>query len=368
MKKISSFILMTAVMVAALSSCASKNDYGIMGKQPTYLIFPEDGAFITPAYSTAPVAFEWRSLRHYCDYQFMFDKSADMANPATYPASVTWQRSSVKASVIDSVAAVLGFEPGAVCELYWKVQPVDPENGWCDEARMFYFERQPQITKQIMLDSPEPNYQFYVTKAYSQTLEFKWHCDKYITDYVLNLSTDKEFEENLMQVELGDATTYAMSERKVDDFLKAGGYGIGDKANLYWKVTGSGDDYIHVDESPRRTVKARRVANDPVLLKYVSPAPGAQTLASDGMTFEWQADTTVSFTLYLYEAEFGNTYSVSAGTKKSYAMDAATLSSTLSGSFGMVPGQRKKFQWWVEPSTSGSVYYEEEKREWIVTL
>jgi len=361
-------ILLTICLI--LPSC-EKNDFAIMGRQQIFLEYPSDGAVYAPTYGGYPIPFSWRSLRHYAATNFVFSLDSLLSNPVTYPASVTWQQSSLKSSILDSISAVLGCPAADTSKLWWKIETANPEDGWCEDVKYFYFKRFAMQTKQVMLDSPVPNQEFYVYSNYSKTLDFNWHCEKYITDYKLIYSTDREFQTNCVEVEMNEKTSYSLSERKVDDFLAGCGVAPGAKANIYWKVSGSGDIYIAVSESPRRTVKARRIVNDPVEFSYVSPLSGTSLKldksSTDPVVFSWSADTLVNYSFELFDAEFDRNWSVECGKTFSYSISHSSLDSVLSDTFKMVPGQSKKFRWSVVVTPDEAVNKKEDYREIIIT-
>lgn len=368
MRSIKTFFAL-ASLGAALVSCSRENNFYIMGRQQIYLDYPADYTIYAPSYAEYPIPFKWHSLRHYADNEILMDRTPAFASPARHPMGVTWQSSSLKSCIVDSMCAVIGYAPLDTATIYWKIQTVNPEDGWCEDVKILYFVRFGQRTSQILLDEPDPNYEFYCTRGESRNLTLKWKCDKYIDDYVLHFSTDKDFASGNWDVEMGDKTSYTVLDKKIDSFLESCGLGVAAKANLYWKVTGSGDAYTEVVESPRRTVKARRFANPAVELTYSAPAAGSEIALEAGgpsVEFSWQADTTVSFTLKLHDVEFGTTWSVNCSDNQTWTMTPEDLDDVLSGTFGMVSGQKQKFQWWVEASPAEAIVSSEEKRDLII--
>lgn len=363
-------IILTSLL--AISSCSRENDLLIMGKQQIFLDYPMDGDAFSPSFGGDKLSFRWHCKRHFADNEYVFSDDPELLNPVTITCGSTYQQTFLTGNQIDSVAAVLGFAPNEACVLFWQIRTVDPEQGWCEDIYKLYFTRLAGTSKQIIGVSPAPSMKFYCTAGGNSSLVFSWSCEKKIYDYVLWLSDDKNFEgENTRKIELGEATSYSITEKKLDSMLEEWGYGIAQKVDLYWKVTGSGDVWIPVEESPRRTVKARRVAPPAVNLTYTSPADNAEIeLASitGPVEFSWSADTTnVNYTLKLYDAEFDKSYSFNCGTNNSFSITADDLDSALQTGFGMVPGQKKKFSWSLTATPEEAVILPENPNTVIIT-
>lgn len=357
MKKI---LILVLGAICLCCSCSRENDFLIMGRQEIFLDVPKDLDGFAPGYGGEKLIFRWHSKRHFAENVYIFSLDPELLDSATIVCGSTWQQSFLLGSQLDSVAAVLGVSPEETTVLFWQITTVDPQQGWCDEIRRLYFTRLPGVTKQILGSAPAPSYKFYCEQSGKKTLDFSWNCEKKIYDYVLYLSDDKEFEgEHTIRIELGDQTSYSINEMLLDSKLADWGYGIAQKVDVYWKVTGSGDAYIPVEESPRRTVKARRVAPPPVPLTFCSPAENAELDlgAMDGpVEFKWDADTTgVGYTLTLYDAEFDKSYSMNCGKTNSYSVSADEFDAVLGTNFSMVAAQRKKFSWSLKATPEDAV-------------
>lgn len=359
MKK--SVFFMAAVLAALVcSSCSRENDFLIMGKQQIFLDFPLDGDAFAPGFGGDKLSFRWHSKRHFADNEYVFSDDPELLNPVTLVCGSTYQQTFLTGNQIDSVAALLGIAPTESCVLFWQIRTVDPEQGWCEEVRKLYFTRLPGVTKQIIGVAPAPSMKFYCESGGNKVLEFSWNCDKKIYDYVLWLSDDKEFEsDHTRRIELGESMSYSITESRVDAMLEDWGYGISQKADIYWKVTGSGDAWIPVEESPRRTVKARRIAPPAVELVYSAPSDNSEldlALVSGNVEFSWSTTAqNVSYSLSFHDDEFDRTWSVDCGKNLKYSVSADELDSILQNNFGMVASQKKKLTWSVIASPEDAV-------------
>lgn len=364
-------IALAAITALGLYSCGTKNDFYIMGKQEIFLTGPAENAVLAPTSPSQLLPFTWQSLRHYADTEILIDSVKTFTHPVRQKSGAMWQQFNFTASLMDSIVSTFGVLPKDTMSFYWKVQTINPEDGWCDEVRHAYFVRLEQSPKSIVLSKPSLNYEFSCGKSGEQYLEFIWDCEKYVPDYELILGVDKKFRTS-DTVRVGTGKHYKIYENELDALLEDWGYGIGERVNLYWKITGSGDTYIEVNESPVRTVKARRVTLDPVSFEYLEPGtPASVTITEDNLgeelCFKWACDTAgVVFSLNLYDAEFKNIYSAKCGDNNEFSITYGALSTILSNTFEMVPGQKKLLQWYVSVNPDDAAVIPEEKREIII--
>lgn len=364
-------IALTAIAAISLCSCGTKNDFYIMGKQEIFLTGPAEDAVLAPASPSQLLPFTWQSLRHYADTEILIDSVRNFTHPVHQRSGCMWQQFNFTASLMDSIISTFGVQPKDTMSFYWKVQTINPEDGWCDEVRHAYFVRLDQSPKSIVLSKPSLNYEFSCGKSGEQYLEFIWDCEKYISDYELVLGVDKKFRKS-DTLRVGTDKHCKIFENEIDAMLENWGYGIGDRVNLYWKITGSGDTYIGVNESPVRTIKARRVTFNPVSFEYLEPVTSSSvTITEDNLEeelcFKWACDTTgVEFSLNLYDAEFKKTYSAKCGDDNEFSITYGDLSTILTNTFEMVPGQKKIFLWYVTVNPDDAALIPEEKREIVI--
>lgn len=138
MNKIIRNIALAALFIVPLwtGGCNKDNDFYEVGRQPVTLTRPQTDTVIVLNHEHADslYTFAWSSRRHFIDYKLRFglDEQFTTSCERNPGVSDSWRLSTMQ---LDSVLSSMNVAVGATVKLYWTVEVVDPEVGWCDEVR-----------------------------------------------------------------------------------------------------------------------------------------------------------------------------------------------------------------------------------------
>lgn len=271
---------------------------------------------------------------------------------------------------LDSVLSSMNVAVGATVKLYWTVEVVDPEVGWCDEVRRLTVTRCELPTGLILLQSPASEAKIVLDKKSPEAgVAFEWECPSTVPDYTLHVGLDAGLSgEGTMTVPCRSETSHTFTMQELDDWLAAQGIERNAETAFYWQVTGTGDLNNPIENSAVRTATVRRFTKDPAALTLAEPAADAELLldaekADEAVKFAWSCDTTgITYTLRLHDAEFDKSATFNTGETASCEISQGDLDLLLEQTFGMVASQKKKFTWSVTPSDTEFAEADETER------
>lgn len=361
MNKIIRNTALAALFVVPLwiGGCNKDNDFYEVGRQPVTLTRPAIDTVIVlnHEHPDSLYTFAWSSRRHFIDYKLRFGLDDKFTTSCEKDPGVSdsWRLSTLQ---LDSVLSSMNVAIGATVKLYWTVEVVDPEVGWCDEVRRLTITRCDLPTGLILLQKPASAAKIVLDKKTPEAeVVFEWECPSTVPDYTLHLGLDAALSDEVtLTVACRSETSHAFTMQELDDWLAAQGIEKNAETAIYWQVTGTGDLNNPIENSAVRTATVRRVTKDPVALTLTEPAAEAELLldadkADDAVKFAWTCDTTgITYTLRLHDAEFDKSASFNTGEEKSYEISQSDLDLLLEQTFGMVASQKKKFTWSVTPS------------------
>lgn len=137
MNKIIRNTALAALFVVPLwiGGCNKDNDFYEVGRQPVTLTRPAIDTVIVlnHEHPDSLYTFAWSSRRHFIDYKLRFglDEQFTTSCEQNPGVSDSWRLSTMQ---LDSVLSSMNVAIGATVKLYWTVEVVDPEVGWCDEV------------------------------------------------------------------------------------------------------------------------------------------------------------------------------------------------------------------------------------------
>lgn len=343
------------VMLLPLFSCNLENDFYEVGRQQVFLQKPVmDEEFILDyEHPDSVIVFSWYSKRHYINYTLLFETEDTFEDAVVIDPGIAedWKMSFVQ---LDSLLADLGVPKSANADLYWKVDVVDPETGWCEDVFRVKLKRFDLPEDKIAQVLPENDLVIDLNTVEGDSLEFKWGCASTIEDYRMIISLSSEFDQDSTMVyEAGPAESIRLSYSDIDGWLDENGVGANDNKRVFWKVTGTEDIYSEVADSDIRTIVFRRPPNAPVELKYLSPDEGTLIIlkeTEETVDFKWECDTAgLQYTFRLYDAEFDRLYEQVTDSRE-FSLSQIDMDQIMGDVFGMVYSQTKKFVWSVTPS------------------
>lgn len=373
MNKIIRNIALTAWFVVPLwiGGCDKTNDFYEVGRQPVVLTRPAIDTVIVlnHEHPDSSYTFAWSSRRHFIDYKLRFglDEQFTISCEQNPGVSDSWRMSTLQ---LDSVLSSMNVAIGATVKLYWTVDVVDPEVGWCDQVRRLTVTRCELPTGLILLQSPASDATIALDRKTPEAeVAFEWECPSTVPDYTLHLGLDAALSgAGTMTVACRTQTSHAFTMQELDEWLAEQGIEKNTETAIYWRVTGTGDLNNPIENSAVRTATVRRVTKDPVALTRTSPAADAELLldadkADEAVRFAWRCDTTgVTYTLRLYDAEFDRSATFQTGEAPFYEISQGDLDLLLEQTFGMVASQKKKFGWSVTPSDAEYAAADETER------
>lgn len=373
MNKIIRNIALAALFIVPLwtGGCNKDNDFYEVGRQPVMLTRPQTDTVIVLNHEHADslYTFAWSSRRHFIDYKLRFglDEQFTTSCERNPGVSDSWRLSTMQ---LDSVLSSMNVAVGATVKLYWTVEVVDPEVGWCDEVRRLTITRCELPTGLILLQTPASEAKIVLDKKTPEAeVAFEWECPSTVPDYTLHIGLDAGLSgDETMAVPCQSETSHAFTMQELDDWLAAQGIERNTETAIYWRVTGTGDLNNPIENSAVRKATVRRVTKDPVELTLTSPAADAELLldadkADEAVKFTWACDTTgITYTLRLHDAEFDKSATFNTGETTSYEISQSDLDLLLEQTFGMVASQKKKFTWSVTPSDAEFAAADETER------
>ena len=373
MNKIIRNIALAALFVGPvwIGGCDKDTDFYEVGRQPVTLTRPAIDTVIVlnHEHPDSLYTFAWSSRRHFIDYKLCFgldDKFTTSCeqNPGV---SDSWRLSTLQ---LDSVLSSMNVAIGATVKLYWTVEVVDPEVGWCDEVRRLTVTRCELPTGLILLQSPASEAKIVLDKKTPEAeIAFEWECPSTVPDYTLHVGLDAGLSgEGTMTVACQSETSHTFTMQELDDWLAAQGIERNTETAIYWQVTGTGDLNNPIENSAVRTATVRRITKGPVALTLTQPAADAELLldaekADEAVKFAWACDTTgITYTLRLHDAEFDKSATFNTGETAFHEISQGDLDLLLEQTFGMVASQKKKFTWSVTPSDAEFAAADETER------
>ena len=373
MNKIIRNTALAALFVVPLwiGGCNKDNDFYEVGRQPVTLTRPAIDTVIVlnHEHPDSLYTFAWSSRRHFIDYKLRFglDEQFTTSCEQNPGVSDSWRLSTMQ---LDSVLSSMNVAIGATVKLYWTVEVVDPEVGWCDEVRRLTVTRCELPTGLILLQSPASEAKIVLDRKTPEAeVVFEWECPSTVPDYTLHIGLDAGLSgEGTMTVACQSETSHAFTMQELDDWLAAQGIERNAETPVYWQVTGTGDLNNPIENSAVRTATVRRVTKGPVALTLAEPATDAELLldaekADEAVKFAWACDTTgITYTLRLHDAEFDKSATFSTGETTSCEISQGDLDLLLEQTFGMVASQKKKFTWSVTPSDAEFAAADETER------
>lgn len=356
MKNIIQSIAFIVLFAGAIwgSGCSRDNDFYEVGRQPVSLTRPQADTVIVLDHEQPDslYTFAWSSKRHFINFKLIFglDEQFEVSQSVDPGVSDSWKMTTMQ---LDSLLSSMQVGIGETVSLYWTIEVVDPEAGWCDEVRHMTVTRCNLPTGLILLTAPENEASINLDKKSPEAeVIFTWECSSTVSDYALQMSPDPSFpEEMMLNTPCGSETSHSFTMQELDDWLAGMGVGKNDETTIYWRVTGTGDLNNPIENSTVREVAIRRVTKDPVELKMVTPAAGEELLLDADMPdemirFEWACDTTdVKYTLRLYDGEFEKEATFDTGEETFFEISQSDMDLMLEQTFGMVASQKKKFSW-----------------------
>lgn len=344
-------------MLLILVSCNTENDFYEVGRQPVYLQYPITDTTWVLDYQTPDslYRFAWESKRNYIDYNLVFSLTDDLSTKRVDVPIGIKREFFLTTMQIDSILSSMDIGIGEQKSVYWSIDVVDPEAGWCDEVRKLTITRCDLPTNVIMLASPSSLAKLALDKADPEkSIEFSWTCQTEVKDYTLEMSFDSDFGE-IVKIECGSEESYEFTHQYFDDLLKEKGVALGDSISFYWRVTGSGNLNNPIENSAEREIVIQRFARDPAQVALTTPGEGSTIMlaaenAADMFQFKWTCDTTdVSYKVKLYDKELGVSVEFDAGENKQYSISQLDFDQLLEQKFEMVASQKKKMYWEVIP-------------------
>jgi len=350
-------VTVVGVMIA-LMSCNTENDFYEVGRQSVSLKYPTKDTVWVLNYQKPDslYRFSWESKRNYIDYSLVFNLSEDFSTKKVEVAAGIKRDFYLTTMQVDSILSSMDVGIGEQKNIYWTVEVIDPEAGWCDEVRKLTITRCDLPMNVIMLNNPSNLAELILDKANPENpITFSWTCQTEVKDYALEMSFDADFE-NMIKIETGTEDSYEFTNKYFDDLLKAHGVSLGESISLYWRVTGTGNLNNPIENSAVREISIKRFIRDPAQVSLTSPDEGSTILlaaenASDMFNFRWNCDTTgVGYTVRLYDKESEISVEFDAGENQFYSISQLDLDQLLEQQFEMVASQKKKMYWEVIPS------------------
>ena len=283
MNKIIRNIALAALFIVPLwtGGCNKDNDFYEVGRQPVTLTRPQTDTVIVLNHEHADslYTFAWSSRRHFIDYKLRFGLDEQFTTSCERNPGVSdlWRLSTMQ---LDSVLSSMNVAVGATVKLYWTVEVVDPEVGWCDEVRRLTITRCELPTGLILLQTPASEAKIVLDKKTPEAeVTFEWECPSTVPDYTLHIGLDAGLSgDETMAVPCQSETSHAFTMQELDDWLAAQGIERNTETAIYWQVTGTGDLNNPIENSAVRKAAVRRVTKDPVELTLTSPAADAELL------------------------------------------------------------------------------------------
>lgn len=352
--------LAACMLLVFLVGCDKENDFYEVGRQPVFLTSPENEEVWTLDYQKPDTMylFSWESRRQFIYFNLIIGLDSEFAGKKVEVSAGIKRDFPLSTMKVDSILSSMDIGIGKTTDVYWTVDVIDPETGWCDGVHKLTVTRCALPTNVILLNQPAASGNVVLDKkAPEEEVLFDWSCKTAVKDYTLYISTDKESFEDALKVECGSEQSHSFTSLYLDEWLQGQKVDLGESIPLYWKVTGTGNLNNPIEDSAVREISMVRFIRDPVQVTLLSPESGDNPLlleiehAEDPFGFEWKCDTTgVSFKIKLYDEEFKKEKILDAGENKSLSMKQEEMDALLDQTFGMVSSQKKKLCWEVIPN------------------
>lgn len=359
MKKIIKHLgLAAGLMLAILFGCDNDNNFYEVGRQQVFLSYPSNDTLWVLDYQKPDTLyrFMWETKREYIYYDLMFGLDADFSGKTAVVPTGIKRDNYYTTMVLDSILSSMDIGIGEKKDIYWTVNVLDPEAGWCDDVRKISITRCDLPANVIMLSEPGAQAEVGLNKEEPEGLiTFSWDCKTEVKDYTLFLSFNEDFESPI-EIKCGSSKSYDFTAGYLDNLMKDQGAELGESTPVYWKVTGTGTSTNPIENSAVREISIKRFTRDPVQIALLSPEAGSTVLleveqADEMFEFKWACDTTgVSFQIKLYDVELGAVEMFDAGENTSFAISQADMDLLLEQKYEMVASQKKKMRWEVIPS------------------
>lgn len=239
-----------------IGGCNKENDFYEVGRQPVTLTRPAIDTVIVldHEHPDSLYTFAWHSRRHFIDYKLRFglDEQFTTSCEQNPGVSDSWRMSTLQ---LDSVLSSMNVAVGATVKLYWTVEVVDPEVGWCDEVRRLTVTRCELPTGLILLQSPASEAKIVLDKKSPEAgVAFEWECPSTVPDYTLHVGLDAGLSgEGTMTVPCRSETSHAFTMQELDDWLAAQGIERNAETAIYWQVTST----VSIKTAPSETRSLR---------------------------------------------------------------------------------------------------------------
>lgn len=347
----------TAMLLFIIAACDTENEYYEVGKQPVHLVYPTNDTCWVLNYQKPDTLynFAWESKRYYINSNLLFSLERDFSTIKVQKWVGVQRDYKLTTMQIDSIMSGMGVGIGETADLYWTIEVLDTEAGWCDEIRKITLTRCELPANVILLQFPLNLEELNLNKENPNDLvEFSWACQTEVKNFILQISLDGTFEEPL-SIECNSATSHSFTHKELDKLLEDKGVDLGENLQIMWRVIGMGDLNNPIENSAERKVVIRRFIREPVEVKLLTPEKDAVIQlevkqANSPFEFKWECDTTgVSFKIQLFDLELGAEAEFMVGNNNSYTLTQMAFDQLLEEKFEMVSSQKKKMYWKVIP-------------------
>lgn len=137
MKKILNTVLILAAALLTLEGCDNENDFYEVGRQEVFLKSPTSDTvwILNEQKPDSLYSFSWESKRPYMQYNLVFSPSADMSTLRVEVPTGIKTTFYIPTQQMDEILSSMEVGPGERRTIYWSVDVIDPEAGWCDDKR-----------------------------------------------------------------------------------------------------------------------------------------------------------------------------------------------------------------------------------------
>lgn len=235
--------LVVCLMLFFLVGCDKENDFYEVGRQPVFLTSPENEAIWTLNYQKpdSMYLFSWESKRQFIYFNLVIGLDNEFAGKKVEVSTGIKRDFYLSTMKVDSILSSMDIGIGETTNVYWTVNVVDPETGWCEGVHKLTITRCNLPTNVILLNQPEATGEVILDKENPEgEVTFSWSCKTHVNDYVLHISTNESFEDEL-QIECGNGQSYSFTNQYLDEWLQEQKVDLGKSTLLYWKVTGTGN-------------------------------------------------------------------------------------------------------------------------------
>ncbi len=344
-------------LVALLTACDRENDFYEVGRQQVFLSLPiNDTAWVLNYQKPDSLyTFGWNSKRNFVNYRLVFSLNKDMSEPKKAIDVGVRQSFLLTTMQLDSIMSYMDVGIAESADVYWTIELVDPNDGWCEDVRKLNITRCDLPNNVIMLETPPSLANLILDKSTPEEhIIFTWDCRTNVDNYLLELSFDEDFT-NIFSFEKGKNKSHEFTHTYLDNLLADNHVRLGETEAIFWRIKGEGNPNNPIENSAVREISITRFARDPVQIELLSPVKNDDVTlkaedADDLFKFEWECDTTgVSFKVHLSDKELEHTVVLDAGTNNYFAIKQVDLDLLLEQEFDMVPSQKKIMYWEVVP-------------------